>query len=651
MSNQVQVQSQPPLSRKLLLLGAAPAIVMFIVLMVFFTSARLDDARKDLADSSQMLADSLAPAVEYAVVSGNTAALEQILSQSLRRSRAEWIRVSNLMGEEVGYVSTEQPQQTATDDTFDVFESEILQQPLDLGEDRQTEWFEPDYGFGGGALRVGTIQVGVNKEQLAARRQDILWTSLAVGFSLLLFTLLIVNHSLNSIISPIRGLSRRVAKLTNRDYVEVPVSRAATTREIRELEESLNSLASHLRTLKQSRDETLASSEKARERAEQANRAKSEFLAIMSHELRTPLNGVLGMIELVTEEPLSPRQNDYLLTARQSTEDLLTVINDILDYSHIDRGTLELENREFDLQQLITNCTASYRHVAEQQGLTLSTRFVGEWPDHPVVLGDASRLRQILAGLIDNAIKFTGDGSINVQAGWFPLEENCVVLNCTVSDSGCGIPIERLQDIFNSFEQVETGNSRRYGGTGMGLSLVQRLVELMGGHVTVETDLGKGSSFRFELPFELAPQNTSALAAGATAGPLINEDGNAKALVVEDNIVNQRVATALLKRLGFGVDAAINGEEALDLVRNNHTGYDVILMDCQMPLMDGYEATRCIREWEKSNGQGGTPIIALTADALPGTESTCREAGMNDYLSKPVRKENLRKVLSRWIHL
>ncbi len=640
-------ERQAPLSRKLLLLGAAPAIVMFVVLMVFFTSARLDDARKDLADSSQMLADSLAPAVEYAVVSGNTAALEQILSQSLRRSRAEWIRVSNLIGDEVGFVSTGESPEAPYDEAFDVFESEILQQPLDLSEDRQMEWFEPDYGFGAGALRVGTVQVGVNKNQLAARRQDILWTSLAVGFSLLLFTLLIVNHSLNSIIEPIRGLTRRVAKLTNREYEEVPVSKTATTREIRELEESLNSLATHLRTLKQSRDETLASSEKARERAEQANRAKSEFLATMSHELRTPLNGVLGMIELVNEEPLSPRQADYLKTARQSTEDLLTVINDILDYSHIDRGTLELESREFDLQQLIINCNASYRHIAEQQGLTLSTKFVGEWPDHPLVLGDASRLRQILAGLIDNAIKFTSDGYINVRAGWFPLEENCVVLNCTVSDSGCGIPIERIHDIFNSFEQLETGNSRRYGGTGMGLSLVQRLVELMGGHVKVETDLGKGSSFRFELPFELATPDTTP--PSRDPGPA--STGKGKALVVEDNIVNQRVATALLKRLGFEADSAVNGEEALELVQTNHTGYDVILMDCQMPLMDGYETTRCIREWEKSNGQGGTPIIALTADALPGTESSCREAGMNDYLSKPVRKENLRKILSRWIRM
>jgi len=638
-----------PLARKLLLLGAAPAIVMFIVLMVFFTSARIDDAHKDLADSSQMLADSLAPAVEYAVVSGNTAALEQILSQSLRRSRAQWIRVSNLVGDEVGFVSTDDPGNISAEDTFDVFEAEILQQPLDLGEDRQTEWFEPNYGFGSGALRVGTIEVGVNKAQLAARRQDILWTSLAVGFSLLLFTLLIVNHSLNSIVSPIHGLSRRVAKLTNREYQDVPVSRTGTTREIKELEESLNALSEHLRNLKASRDETLASSEKARERAELANRAKSEFLATMSHELRTPLNGVLGMIELITEEPLSARQKDYLQTARQSTEDLLTVINDILDYSHIDRGTLELDNREFDLRDLITNCTASYRHIAEKQGLALSTKFIGEWPDHPVVLGDAPRLRQILAGLIDNAIKFTGDGFINVQAGWFSLEDNCMVLNCTVTDSGCGIPVERIHDIFNSFEQLESGDTRRYGGTGMGLSLVQRLVELMGGHVKVETDIGKGSQFRFELPFELA--TPSPLIEEGNQPPLTTSNDSAQALVVEDNLVNQRVATALLRRLGFETDSASNGEEALQLVQTNHSGYDVILMDCHMPVMDGYETTRCIREWEKSNGQGGTPIIALTADALPGTESSCREAGMNDYLAKPVRKENLRAVLSRWIRV
>jgi signal transduction histidine kinase/ActR/RegA family two-component response regulator len=484
---------------------------------------------------------------------------------------------------------------------------------------------------------------------LADRRQDILWTSIAVGVALLLFTILIINHFLGTILAPIRDLAGRIGKLTAGDYQERPMNTHQSSREIVAIEEQLNELARHLAGLKTARDQTITASESAREKAEMANQAKSEFLATMSHELRTPLNGVLGMVDLIQEDPLTHRQREYLNTARQSTEDLLTVIADILDYSKMDSGTLQLESQEFDLRELISNCTATYRHLAEQQGLALNLKFYGDWPDNPIVIGDPARLRQILAGLADNAIKFTGDGFINIQAGFFALEDNCIILNCSISDSGSGIPVDRLQDIFNSFEQLDRGDNRGYGGTGLGLSLVQRLVELMGGHIQVETDLGKGSSFRFELPFELA----TPISQPEPAGPPPREtiDGTSHALVVEDNLVNQRVATAMLKRLGFQTDSANNGKEALERVTTNHTGYDIILMDCQMPVMDGYEATRFIREWEKSNGQIGTPIIALTADVLPGTERSCLDCGMNDYLAKPVRKEKLREVLSRWIQL
>lgn len=637
-----------PLSRKLLWLGAFPSVVMFIVLMVFFTSARLEDARTTLFNSSQALADNLAPAVEYAVVSGNRRGLEQILEQSLRRSEAEWIRVADVLNEEVGYVARDgmRPESAGK---AEVFEAEILQQPLDMGSNSQSDWFEPDYSFGTGALRVGTVEVGVSMAYLAAKRRDILWTSLAVGFALLAFTLIIVNQLLHGIVSPIKELSQRVSDLINAQYDQRPVNRYRTTQEVAELEEKLNALAHHLAQLKESRDQTLSTSEHARERAESANLAKSEFLAVMSHELRTPLNGVLGMIELISEEPLTARQRDYLQTARQSTEDLLTVINDILDFSRIDRGKLQLENQEFDARQVIENCAATYRHLAESRGLVLSLQFLGYWPNVPKIIGDGSRLRQILAGLLDNAIKFTDEGSVCIQAEWFSLENDCMILNCSVRDSGAGIPTDRMNEIFNTFEQLDSSHSRRYGGTGMGLSLVQRLVELMGGHITVETDLGTGSCFRFELPFELAAQGAAAPAPAEQFRESINASGISRALVVEDNVVNQRVATALLTRLGFETDAVSNGKEALDRVRASHSGYSVILMDCQMPVMDGYEATRSIREWERSNGQIGTPIIALTADALPGTEQTCREAGMNDYLAKPVRKESLQAILSRWI--
>ena len=329
---------QASLTRKLLLLGAAPAIVMFVVLMLFFTSARLEDARKEIASNSQLMADSLAPAVEYAMVSGNRRALEQTLEKSLQQSHADWIRVTNVVDQEVGFAAKDGRTDIENRSDYTLFESEILQQPLELDDNRESEWFEPQYGFGGGAMRVGSVEVGVNNERLAKRRADIIWTSLAVGLFLLLFTMVIVNHILTGIIAPIRGLSTRVERLTDRHYDQVPISRKGSSREIGELEERFNALASHLSDLQAARDDTLASSERARERAEQANRIKTEFLATMSHELRTPLNGVLGMIDLVSEDPLSERQLDYLRTARQSTEDLLMVISDILDYSHIEIG-------------------------------------------------------------------------------------------------------------------------------------------------------------------------------------------------------------------------------------------------------------------------------------------------------------------------
>ncbi|MDX1634557.1 MAG: ATP-binding protein [Marinobacter sp.] len=637
------------LARQLLWLGALPAVVMFLVLITYFTAARLDDVRRDLTNSSQVLADNLAPAVEYAVVSGNRAALQQILEQSIRRTDVEWIRVLDVMDEEMGFVHTDDEASTAPDPEELVFESEILQQPVSMQANDQAEWFEPNYTLGAGALRVGTVQVGVSPDLLAAKRANILWTSLGLGLALLAFTLIIVKRMLTRIVGPIQGLSDHVRKLINRDYRTIDIAERGAAAEVSELAHNLNALAIHLANLKESRDQTLAISEHARERAENANLAKSEFLAVMSHELRTPLNGVLGMVELVGDEHLSPRQQEYLKTAKRSTEDLLTVITDILDFSRLDRGKLVLDSSEFDLRSVIQNCAATFSHPAREKNLELVTQFDGPWPQRARVRGDAPRLRQILACLVDNAIKFTEEGDITIHAAWQPLDANCITLSCEVRDSGAGIPSERMKEIFNSFEQLDSSHSRRHGGTGIGLALVQRLVELMGGHVRVETDLGLGSSFLFEIPFEMAdgePAPAPADREPATTSPR----PDAHALVVEDNLVNQRVATALLTRLGFQAEAVSHGHEAVERVKaNGH--YAVILMDCQMPVMDGYEATRAIREWELDKGLPEVPIIALTADALPGTETACREAGMNDYLAKPVRKDNLRAVLSRWVRV
>ncbi|MEX0604422.1 MAG: ATP-binding protein [Marinobacter sp.] len=651
-------RSRRSLSRQLLWLGALPAIVMFLVLMTFFTSARLDDARKDIYSSSQVLADNLGPAVEYAVVSGNEQALDQILQQSIRRSDVEWIRVLDVMGTQVGFVSRTNGESPIEEhDGIQIFESAILQQPLSMQSEDRIAWFEPDYNLGSGALRAGTVEVGVSDRRLETRRSDIIWSSLGLGIALLIFTLLVVNQMLARVIEPVIGLSERVKELMKREYHPSQISHRGTSAEFVELEQNLNALSAHLANLKVSQAQTLSISESARERAETANLAKSEFLAVMSHELRTPLNGVLAMLELVSEEPMTGRQRDYLVTARRSTEDLFTVISDILDFSRLDRGMLVLDFHEFDLRELVANCTATFRHSADQQGLTLTACFEGVWPTPTAfVRGDAPRLRQVIACLLDNAIKFTDEGDVTVTSEWLTLEDGYMILNCEVKDSGAGIPSERMKEMFDSFEQLDNSHSRQPGGTGIGLALVQRLVELMGGHIRVETDLGIGSAFRFELPFEIVePINAPPARAPATLLP--NPEAasasrlSTRALVVEDNPVNQRVATALLTRLGFETDAVDNGQQALERVRASHDNYEVILMDCHMPIMDGYETTRSIREWEATAGLRSTPIIALTADALPGTEAACHEAGMNDYLAKPVRKENLRKVLSRWLHL
>lgn len=638
-----------PLSRKLLLLGALPAVVVFITLIGFFTSARLDDARRDLSDSSQLFVDGLAPSLEYAVVSGNTFTLQAALSQSIRHSKADWVRVTDVVGEQIGFAArgdTPTPEPTAG---VQIYTADILQKPLEFEVDRHAPWFGPEYGFASGALRVGTVELGVSDRVLQARRNDILWASVTIGLSLLLFTILVVRHFVNTILSPVNHVSGRISRLIEGDYRVNNVNKRGNSREIIAIERQLNELAEHLGALQSSRDQTLAVSEHAREKAETANNTKSEFLATMSHELRTPLNGVLGMIDLVQDEELSLRQRDYLQTARQSTDDILTVISDILDYSHMQSGGFNAEQQVFNLRALIGNCVASYRHFSEQEGLALTLNFYGDWPETLPVIGDAPRLRQILAYLLDNAIKLTKEGFVNVRADYLGVEDDCIILRCSVSDSGSGTTQERVSDIFGSFEQLGAGDNRGFGSAGMGLSLVQRLVELLGGHIQVETNPGQGSWFRFELPLELASPTESPRPcepARSEGGPLTKQ-----VLVVEDNPVNQRVAVALLTRLGFHTDMVTNGKEALDKVRTNQQSYDVILMDCKMPVMDGYETTRYIREWEADNGADRTPVIALTADVSPGTEHRCRESGMDDYLSKPVRKENLREAVARWVRL
>ncbi|NWO05927.1 MAG: hybrid sensor histidine kinase/response regulator [Alteromonadaceae bacterium] len=483
------------LSSRLLMLGAFPAVVMFIALMVFFTSARLDDARSELARSGQLLADSLAPALEYAVVSGNKDALDTTLEQSLERSHAAWIRVTDVIGDQLSLVSKDPHPPTSLDGRYKKYSAEILQEPVAIGDG---SLLSGNWSGSAGALRVGTVEVAIDLQLLQDRQNQILWSSLAVGAVVLAITLLMVRSFLSNLIGPIRRLARRVLALIEGDYKPHPVAVRGNASEVVEIQQQLNELALHLAEVEQTRDETLAVSDAARNKAEQANQAKSEFLTAMSNELRSPLQGVLGALEATTRDPMTPRQQHYLRTVRQSTEDLLTVISDLLDYAEIDNGFYAPARQAFDLQKLIENCVASFRLTAEQQGAVLELQMPGDWEEGLMVWGDGPRVRQVLASLIENAMTSCSDGFINVRAHLSQLEPGQVLLNCTVVDSGSGLVAARLES-----EQAglpATGN--------MGLVVVQKLVELMGGHVKVGTEETRGSSICFELAFTLAVAET-----------------------------------------------------------------------------------------------------------------------------------------------
>jgi signal transduction histidine kinase/CheY-like chemotaxis protein len=614
------------------LLIAALVVEAVMVTVLVSNSMRLmhDYMSQQMVQHAEQIAPILEAALVAPLAQSDYATVKSVLKESQGSSGIRYLVVTNLAGHRIASSGWPDDKALPRPDA----DISRIEQSIDMEYDVKktiSMYGQP----------LGTLQFGLDLTHILSAQKTLLTQGALIALGGLLLSLLMLTALVWWLTRHLVDLTRASNEVAAGNYNPAPV---------KEGRDELGQLCAAFNAMSRKINERVVELTEAKEAADQANFAKSRFLATMSHEIRTPMNGILGMAQLLMAPNLSDheRQN-YARTVLSSGQSLLSLLNDILDLSKIEANKIQLEQKAFSVAQLLHESHMLFEGAALEKGLNIRDQWHGSAGQR--YSSDAHRLGQILSNLIGNAIKFTAQGSIVIEGREKERNGDTALLEFTVSDTGVGISSEQMTHIFKPFVQADSSTTRQYGGSGLGLSIITRLAQLLGGEVSVESQPGQGARFRVSVHVTVLPDDER------VAGKLPLDNSvvipsvaplKGRVLVVEDNAVNRIIIDALLKKIGLAVVLVNDGQQAVDLIKQGERP-DLILMDLQMPVMDGYTATRHIREWEAEQQRTRLPVIALTADAFDEDRQQCTAVGMDDFLTKPVSLDALRLALGRWL--